>query len=77
MIFIDEQFIGGYSDLYKLVNEKKIDLDSFKWLLCSKYIAWVWYTKETISHFHMLTSRRLSMSLPISLSARVDSMEPP
>lgn len=30
MIFIDEQFIGGYSELYKLVNEKKLDLNQFK-----------------------------------------------
>lgn len=27
MIFIDSQFIGGYSELYQSVNEKRINLD--------------------------------------------------
>lgn len=30
MIFIDEKFVGGYRELYHMVQEKQIDLSEFK-----------------------------------------------
>jgi hypothetical protein len=30
MIFIKEEFIGGYSELYKLIQQNKIDFDELK-----------------------------------------------
>jgi len=30
MIFLDEKFIGGYSDLKAMIDQKQIDLDEFK-----------------------------------------------
>ena len=30
MIFVDEQFIGGYSELTKMVKEGDIDLQEFR-----------------------------------------------